>query len=54
MGPIPPAISEATPAGSNNGAAMNVDGGGPGRWQQHLAPVDAAPVIDGEMAQGNV
>jgi hypothetical protein len=54
MGPIPPASSEATPTGSNNGATMNVDGGGPGRWQQHLAPVDAAPVIDGEMTQGNV
>lgn len=29
MGPVPPADSDATPIGSNNGSDMHVDGGGP-------------------------
>lgn len=32
MGLIPPAKSDATHVGSNNGSAMNLDGGGPSRW----------------------
>jgi hypothetical protein len=31
MGPVPLVSSDATPAGSNNGSAMNVDGGN--HWQ---------------------
>jgi hypothetical protein len=39
MGSVPLASSDATPIGSNNGSAMNVDGGGPtSRWQQHWPP----------------
>jgi len=44
MGPVPPARSDATPVGSNNGEAMNVDAGGPSRWQEHLAPHDTVAV----------
>jgi hypothetical protein len=36
MGPVPPVSSDATPAGSNNGSAMNVDGCN--HWQQHTTP----------------
>lgn len=54
MGPVPPADSDATPVGSNNGLAMHVDGGGPtNRWQQHLAPQgefvnQPAPTVAGQ------
>jgi hypothetical protein len=35
-GAVAPVSSDATPTGSNNGSAMNVDGGN--RWQQHTTP----------------
>lgn len=42
MGPVPPADSEATPVGSNNGSSMNVDAGNQtNSWQRQLAPQDA-------------
>jgi hypothetical protein len=37
MGPVQPASSDNTPVGSNNGAAMNMDGGD-GRWQHQSTP----------------
>lgn len=47
LGPVPSANSDATPVGSNNGSAMNVDGGGPaGRWQQQLAPLDPVGLVN--------
>lgn len=41
MGPVPPASSDTTPIGSNNGNHMHIDGGGAAsRQQQQLAHVD--------------
>lgn len=51
MGLVPPARSDTTPAGSNNGNGMNIDGSGPSRWQEQLARcdkeegVEASPMI---------
>ena len=44
MGRVPPASSDATSVGSNNGEAMNVDVGGPSHWQEWLAPRDPVTV----------
>ena len=49
MGPIPPANSDATPVGSNNGSTMNLDGGGPSHWQEQLAPMDAEATLQDEV-----
>jgi len=40
MGTAPPAPTIATPDGSNAGSAINLDEGGPSRWQEHVAPCD--------------
>lgn len=39
MGIAPPASTEATPTASPIGAAMNIDVGGPSRWQEQVAPL---------------
>ena len=36
MGIAPPTSTEATPTASLVGAAMNIDVGGPSRWQEHV------------------
>lgn len=39
MGFAPPASSDATPTASPAGNPMNLDAGGPSRWQEHVAPI---------------
>ena len=48
IGTIPLAGSDTTPAGSNNGDNMDIEGGGHSRWQQQLAPED--PILDADLA----
>ena len=47
----PPAANDEIPAESNVGSAMNVDGvgiaadgGGPSRWEEHVAPNEVLDV----------
>jgi len=55
MGPVPPAGSNATLVGSNNGSAMNLDGGGPSKgWVQQLVPRDTEVVTPENVAQPTV
>lgn len=55
MGPVPPAGSNATLVGSNNGSAINLDGGGPSKgWVQQLAPRDTKVVTPENVAQPTV
>jgi len=48
IGTIPLAGSDTTPAGSNNGDNMDIEGGGHSHWQQQLAPKD--PILDADLA----
>jgi len=50
-GSDPPAANDEIPAESNVGSAMNVDGvgiaadgGGPSRWEEHVAPNEVLDV----------
>jgi len=40
MGFAPPVLSDATPTAYNGVSAMNLEAGGPSRWQEQVAPRD--------------